>query len=66
MARPLRLEFPGALFHVISRGNAKQEIFADDRDSVRFLELLGESVERFDWILLAYALMPNITICWSS
>ena len=59
MARPLRLEYPGALFHVISRGNAKQEIFADERDRVRFLELLGESAERFDWILLAYALMPN-------
>jgi putative transposase len=43
----------------MSRGNARQAIFADDRDRLRFLEFLGESVTRFDWILYAYALMPN-------
>jgi putative transposase len=59
MARPLRLQFPGALFHVFARGNAKQKIFLDDRDRRRFLELLGECVTRFGWIAFAYALMPN-------
>ena len=59
MSRPLRLEFPGALFHVISRGDAKQRIFIDDRDCALFLDLLGECVTRFHWILTAYALMPN-------
>jgi putative transposase len=59
MARPLRLQFPGALFHVFARGNAKQKIFLDDRDRRRFLELLGECVTRFDWIAFAYSLMPN-------
>jgi REP-associated tyrosine transposase len=59
MARPLRLQYPGALLHVISRGDAKQCIFVDDRDRAFFLDLLGECVTRFDWILYAYALMPN-------
>src|SRR5581483_4509136 len=59
MTRPLRLEYPGALFHVLSRGNAKQDIFLDDRDRRRFLDLLGQCVTRFEWIAYAYALMPN-------
>ena len=59
MARPLRLQFPGELFHVFSRGNAKQMIFLDDRDRLRFLDLLGECVTRFGWIAFSYALMPN-------
>ena len=59
MARPLRLQYPGALFHVIARGNAKQCIFVDDRDRNLFLDLLGEAVRRFGWIAFAYALMPN-------
>lgn len=59
MSRPLRLEFPGALFHVYARGNAKQEIFRDDFDREVFLDLLGACVNRVGWILTAYALMPN-------
>jgi REP-associated tyrosine transposase len=59
MARPLRLEFPGALFHVIARGDAKQRIFFDDRDRAFFIDLLGECVTRFAWILTAYSVMPN-------
>ncbi|HLJ75345.1 MAG TPA: transposase [Thermoanaerobaculia bacterium] len=59
MARPLRIEFPGALFHVFSRGDAKQRIFLDPRDRRLFLDLLGDAVSRFGWILYAYALMPN-------
>ncbi len=59
MSRPLRLEYPGALFHVTSRGNGKQDIFRDDGDRQFFLDLLGAAVERFAWIVTAYALMPN-------
>jgi len=59
MARPLRLQYPGALFHVFSRGNDRQAIFLDDQDRIRFLRLLGECVRRFDWTLYAYALMSN-------
>ena len=59
MSRPLRLQFPGALFHVYHRGNDKQVIFRDDFDRESFLKLLGVCVMRFGWILTAYALMPN-------
>ncbi|HEX9163114.1 MAG TPA: transposase [Thermoanaerobaculia bacterium] len=59
MSRPLRLEYPGSFWHITARGNERNCIFVDDHDRRRLLELLGESVRRFRWILLAYALMPN-------
>jgi putative transposase len=59
MARPLRLEYEGAVYHVTSRGNAGTEIFLDDTDRLRFLEVLGTVVERFGWICHAYCLMTN-------
>lgn len=59
MARPLRLEFPGAFYHVFARGNEKRTIFADDADFAFFLELLGRAHRRFGFIAHAYALMPN-------
>ncbi|HUK37025.1 MAG TPA: transposase, partial [Vicinamibacterales bacterium] len=59
MSRPLRLEYPGSFWHITARGNNRQLIFADDDDRRSFLEMLGESVERFGWIVPAYVLMPN-------
>ncbi len=59
MARPLRLEFPGALYHITSRGNAGQEIFLDDEDRRAFLEILAEVVERYRFRCYAYCLMGN-------
>ncbi len=59
MAHPLRLEFPGALYHVTARGNARQAIVLDDRDRALFLVCLGETVARLDWICHAYCLMDN-------
>lgn len=59
MARPLRLEFPGALYHVTSRGNARGPIFVDDGDRVVLLELLGRTVARHRWHCPAYCLMGN-------
>lgn len=59
MARPLRLEYPGSLFHITVRGNEKRPTFIDDRDRHRFLDLLGEAVRRFDWVITAYVLMSN-------
>jgi len=59
MARPLRLEYPGALYHVTSRGNARQRIFRDDRDRETFLELLGQVIKRFGWLCHGYCLMEN-------
>jgi putative transposase len=59
MARPLRIEFPGAVYHVTSRGNARQAIFIDDEDRGRFLDGLSMVVERFNWLCHAYCLMEN-------
>ncbi len=59
MSRPLRLEFPGSLWHITARGNAKQPIFRDDSDREFFLDLLGACVKRHAWVLTAYVLMSN-------
>ncbi|MBI3343674.1 MAG: transposase [Gammaproteobacteria bacterium] len=59
MARPLRIEFAGALYHVTARGNAQADIYADDSDRQQFLSLLQNTVERYDWYCHAYCLMDN-------
>ena len=59
MARPLRVEFPGAVYHVTSRGNARQAIVTDDRDRRLFLERLAQVIDRFGWSCHAYCLMDN-------
>lgn len=59
MARPLRIEFPNAVYHITSRGNARQAIFLDDKDFANFLEVLCLVVKRYNWILHAYCLMNN-------
>jgi len=59
MARAMRIEYPGAVYHVTSRGNNRGDIFLDDRDRRRFLELLGEVARRFGWVVTAYTLMTN-------
>jgi REP element-mobilizing transposase RayT len=59
MARPLRVEYPGAWYHVTCRGNERRAIFQDDKDRVRFLEILKESIERFKVEVHCYVLMSN-------
>jgi putative transposase len=59
MARQPRIEFPGALYHVISRGIQRRELFRDDLDRARYLSLLEKSVARFEFRLYAYCLMGN-------
>jgi len=59
MSRPLRIEFEGAVYHVTSRGNARQTIFADRADNEQFLEILASVVEKFNWLCHAYCLMRN-------
>jgi REP element-mobilizing transposase RayT len=59
MARPLRIEFPGALYHVTARGNARQDIFLNDEDRQQFLKILERVVSRFHLLLHAYCLMDN-------
>lgn len=59
MARPLRIEFAGALYHVTARGNARADIYNDDDDRQQFLALLLNTVNRHDWYCHAYCLMDN-------
>jgi REP element-mobilizing transposase RayT len=59
MARAWRIEFEGAYYHVLSRGNERRDIFRTDADRVLFLQTLAEACARFDIDLFAYVLMPN-------
>lgn len=59
MSRPLRIEYPGAVYHVTSRGNARQEVFLNDSDREIFIATLAWVVGRFGWICHAYCLMDN-------
>ena len=59
MARPLRIEYPGALYHITSRGNGGQKIFRSDKDRVYFLKLLATLTDRFHWLCHACCLMDN-------
>jgi REP element-mobilizing transposase RayT len=57
--RKLRVEYPGAIYHVINRGDRREPIFKDNVDHRRFLETLAEACGKTDWQVLAYCLMPN-------
>ena len=59
VSRPLRPEVPGAVWHITSRGNERQDVFLDDEDRERFLSLLGKVAGDFDWRVHAYVLMGN-------
>ena len=59
MTRPLRLEFPGAVYHLTARGDRREDIFLDDVDRLTFLDLLAKEVRQQHWRLYAYCLMSN-------
>lgn len=59
MARTLRLEFEGALYHITSRGNRRETIYETPDDRERFLEILGGVREKYNWLCHAYCLMGN-------
>ncbi|MFN9792695.1 MAG: transposase [Pseudomonadota bacterium] len=59
MARSLRLEFDGALYHVMARRNARQAVFVDDVDRAAFVANLGRVTGRFDWRVWAWCLMGS-------
>ena len=59
MPRQVRIEFEGAFYHVMCRGDRREAIFQDDRDRERFLATLGETVQRTGWRVHAYVLMSN-------
>ena len=59
MARPLRVEFEGAVYHITSRGNAGAAIYAGDVDRTLFLKVLEDTIVRYRWLCHAYCLMSN-------
>ncbi|MBE0460490.1 MAG: transposase [Candidatus Aminicenantes bacterium] len=59
MSRPLRIEFPGAVYHITARGNERKAIFRNDQDKKSYLELLALVVKRFHWLCHGYCLMGN-------
>ena len=59
MGRPIRIEYPGAFYHVFSRGNQKQPIFFSDEDRCYFIDCLRSACKKFGVVVHAYCLMPN-------
>ena len=59
MARPLRIEFPGAIYHVTSRGNEQKAVFKSQRDREQFLSYLESATERYEAVIHVYCLMDN-------
>ena len=59
MARKLRLEYPGATYHVINRGNYRQNVFEKAGAAEAFERCLGETAERYKWVVHAYVIMRN-------
>ncbi len=59
MARPLRIAFEGACYHVTARGNERRKIFLSHRDYEKFLSYLMDAVHKYDAILHAFVLMAN-------
>ncbi|MDP2266382.1 MAG: transposase [Thiobacillus sp.] len=59
MTRPLRIEFPGAVYHVTSRGDRREPIFDDDVDRQAFIDVVALALKRFDACALAFCLMDN-------
>jgi len=59
MARKLRVEYSGAIYHVMSRGDRREPIFTDDADRGRFVETLAEACAKTGWRVYACVLMPS-------
>jgi hypothetical protein len=59
MSRPLRIEFPGAVYHISARGNEGQPIFLKDGDRRQFLELLGREIGQQRWLCHGYCLLTD-------
>jgi len=59
MARKLRVQYPGAIYHVMNRGDRREPIFKDDADRERFIQTLGEACTKTQWQVHALCLMPN-------
>jgi putative transposase len=59
MARPLRIEYPGAVYHITSRGNARERIFLENADRQVFQEVLETVIVKYNWLCHAYCQLDN-------
>ncbi len=59
MPRPLRIEYPGAIYHVMIRGDHREDIFADHKEHERFLTTLGHTCGKTEWQIYDYCLTRN-------
>jgi putative transposase len=59
VARPIRIDYPDTFYHILSRGNERRNIFYNETDYLKFLDVLGEMVQKFHIEIHAYVLMPN-------
>ena len=59
MARSIRIEYSGVLYHVTSRGDRREDIYEDDLDRELFLDIFGQVVDGWNWVCHAYCLMSN-------
>jgi putative transposase len=59
MARPLRIQYPGAVYHVMNRGGSRQKIFLDEKDHQVFLNTIGEIYDRWGVEVFGWCLMGN-------
>jgi REP element-mobilizing transposase RayT len=59
MPRKLRFQYPGAMYHLMNRGDRRERIFTDEHDRRRFLQTLGQACEKTGWQVHAYCLMSN-------
>jgi putative transposase len=59
MVRPIRIGYAGALYHVTSRGNRRENLYLDDEDRMDWLAVLGQTCKRFNWVVHAYCQMTN-------
>ena len=59
----MRVQYPGAIYHLMIRGDRRDEIFEDDEDRHRFLKTLARTCEKTGWQVHAYCLMPTAFVC---
>jgi hypothetical protein len=64
MSRKLRIEYPGAMYHVMNRGDQREDIFGDDHDRQKFLSTLGEACAKTEWQVHAYYLITAMNLKW--
>jgi hypothetical protein len=64
MSRKLRIEYPGAMYHVMNRGDQREDIFRDDQNRQKFLATLGEACVKTEWQVHAYCLITAMNLKW--